>query len=236
MAGLAVFERVTFFVSESVDALQKKYFPGSPPVDFHSSPIRSARGFWRSVDPATRRFVLQDIAQVIARANDPGVRLFAAVIEKDASLYGEEAVRSATEQICKRFETLLARRANEFHDKQRGLLVFAESHFQQRAKIWVRGFRQLGTQWGVLNNLADIPYFAAARENRLLQLADYVAHATYLLYERRDASLITGILQRFDQKNGILHGLVHVGTSKGPGCDCPACISRRSPGSFGPWI
>ncbi len=227
LGGVAVFERTTFFLSQDVDLVQQKHFPGLPPIEFHAAHIRNGKGFWRGIDKQTKSAVLQDLAQVIARANHPGVTLFSAVVEKDASLYGEDAVKYATAQICKRFDKFLARRGQEHNDPQRGLLVFAESHYQPRAKIWVRGFRELGTQWGVLKNLSDIPYFASTRESRLLQLADFVSHAIFLLYERGDESLAEGILHRVDQKNGKLHGLVHVSKKKGLTCQCPACKSRR---------
>jgi hypothetical protein len=100
----------------------------------------------------------------------------------------------------------------------------------------VRGFRELGTKWGVLRNLSDTPYFAPANENRLLQLADFIAHATYLLYERRNAALAKEIVRRFDERDGVLHGLVHMSEARGLGCLCPACVSRRAPGQFGPWL
>jgi len=134
----------------------------------------------------------------------------------------------------KRFDTFLTRRFQEHNNPQRGLLVFADSHYQQRAKLWVHGFRSLGTQWGVLNNLADMPYFAAARENRLLQTADYVSHAIFSFYEKRDSRLLKHIISRFDQKGGIVHGLVHIMPGRGTPCDCPAHVSRRVPGDLGP--
>ena len=233
IGGVAIFERVTFFLSHEVDLIQQKHFPGLPPIEFHASHIRNGKGFWRGIDAPTRDFVLQDLAQVIAKANNPGVVLFSAVIEKSASIYGEEAVKVATEQVCKRFDTFLTRRAQEHNDPERGLLVFAESHYQQRAKLWVRGFRELGTQWGVLRNLSDIPYFASTRESRLLQLADFVSHSVFLLYERADVSLAKSIVHRLDQKDGRIHGLVHISTRKGAGCDCPVCASRRVPHNFG---
>ena len=207
-----------------------------PPVDFHATQIRSGKGFWRGIDATVRDFVIQDLGQVIALSNEPGVCLFATVIEKSNVLFGDEAVQCATEQICKRFDTFLKRRAFEHNDKQRGLLVFAESHYQSRAKLWVRGFRELGTQWGVLHNICDIPYFAPARESRMLQLADFVAHAVFLLYERGNAALAKSIIRRFDQKDGTLHGLVHVSPLRGIACDCPACTTRRAPGNRGPWV
>jgi hypothetical protein len=227
LGGVAVFERQTYFLSSKLDEVQTKHFPGIPPLEFHASDIRSGKGFWRGVERERKTAVLRDISNVLASANDPGVILFGAVIEKNAAVYGEEAVRLATEQVCKRFDTFLARQYQEHNNPQRGLLVFAESHYKHRAKVWVRGFRQLGTQWGVLRNLSDIPYFASTKETRLLQLADFVAHSIFLLYERNDDSLSKIIVSRFDQKDGVLHGLVHVSDARAK-CPCPACLSRRT--------
>jgi hypothetical protein len=112
LAGVAVFERVTFFLSQSLEGVQTKHFPGLPPIEFHASPIRTGKGFWRNIPEAKRMEVLDDIADVIANANEPGVSLFAAAIEKSAALYGEDAVLHATEQILSRFDRFLAKRAN----------------------------------------------------------------------------------------------------------------------------
>lgn len=187
--------------------------------------------------PVERRHrLLREIACIIANSNRPGVVLFAAAIEKSAQIHGEDAVAQATEQILSRFDRFLARRAEQ-GDKQRGLVVFAEGRFHKRARIWVRDFRQLGTQWGVLRNLSDIPYFASPNETRLLQLADFIAHSVFLLYERRDASLIRSFIHRFDQKDGTLHGLRHFRAPAGVNpCECPACFNWKHPGSFGPWL
>lgn len=235
LGGAVIFERVTYFVSQELDRIQTQHFPGSPPVEFHAAKIRRGEGFWRRVSEPNRDAVLAGLNQVIQNAVHPGLVLFAAVIEKNREPYDEEAVKAATDQICKRFDTFLARGFHEHNDPQRGLIVFAEGRFHQRGRIWVKGFRELGTRWGGLNNLSDIPYFASTRETRPLQIADFVAHATFLLYERRNPSLIRRILERFDQTGGVLHGLVHV-----PGqrftCECPACYSRRNPGLLGPWV
>lgn len=77
--------------------------------------------------------------------------------------------------------------------------------------------------------------FASTRETRLLQVADFVAHAVFLLFERREPALVRGILDRFDQADGVIHGLVHVGGRR-ESCECPACVSRRAPGQRGSWV
>lgn len=235
LGGAAIFERKTYFISRDLDAIQTKYFPGIPPVEFHTSPMEAGRGFWRNVPWGTRQSILQDIAQLIASVTDQRVVLFCAAIQKTDQLYGERAVEKATEQVCERFDTYLSRWFHERNVPERGLIVFAESHFTSRSKLWVRGFREYGTQWGILNNLSDIPYFASTRDTRLLQLADFISHTVFRLYEKQDAELIKVFLDRFDQKDGILHGLVHVTRSRRT-CDCPACWSRRTPYSFGPMI
>ena len=80
LAGVAVFERVAFFLSQAFDQVQAKHFPGVPPVPFHAQHIRSGKDFWRNVDEAKRAEVLADLATAIASSNRPGVVLFAAAI------------------------------------------------------------------------------------------------------------------------------------------------------------
>ena len=235
LAGIALFERQTYYLSDRVEAIQEKYFPNHQPITFHLADIRARKGFWRKQPEAVGQAVIKDLTDVIVTAPDQGRLLYAAAIEKNATLWREQAVEAATEQICQRFDNFLTRSHHE-RNTQRGLLVFAEGRFDKRAKLWVHNFRQRGTAWGAINNLADIPYFASMQESRLLQLADLVAHATWLLYEKRNPELIRPLLQYFDSKEGTLHGLVHIGNSRGNTCDCPACASRRNPGSFGKWV
>jgi hypothetical protein len=234
LGGIALFERQTFFLSKTVDEIQEKYFPNKQPIPFHASEIRSGRNFWRSVPDRTRNAVLADLGKAILETPDIGRCLYGAVIEKSRELWAEDAVERATEEICRRFDIRLTR---EYHDRnpQRGLLIFSEGRFDARAKIWVRGFHQRGTRWGTINNLADIPYFAPMQESRLLQLADYVAHAVWLMFERRNSELIAPLLRCFDVRDGIPHGLVHVRPSSLSVCECPACHPRRYPGDWGAW-
>lgn len=235
LAGAAVHEDRTFYLSRDLDAIQNKHFPGSPPIEFHASAIRSGKGFWRGVTPAIRDAVVTDLVRLIA-TQDQRVVLFATAIEKRHDLHGEDAVRIALEEVCRRFDLFLVERFKKANDRQRGLIVFAEGSFHKRSRTWVQGFRRLGTKWGHINNLSDIPYFASTAETRLLQVADVVAHSIFLLYERHDASLAKSLLHKFDAKgDGILHGLVHTTSIDGHECDCPKHVSRREHHSLGPW-
>ncbi len=236
LAGLALFERQTYFLSQAIDQLQEAHFPNHQPIPFHASEIRAGRDFWRKVEPQVRDQVLAGLGEAIIRSPARGRHLFAVAIEKSATLYGETAVERATEEICRRFDICLQRKYHQDDDPQRGLIVFSEGRFDARAKLWVRGFHQRGTSWGAINNLADIPYFAPMKESRLLQAADLIAHAVWLMYERRDARLLKNLLPCFDSQNGSFHGLHHVRADQATPCDCPACVSRRTPGQFGPWV
>lgn len=236
LAGIALFERQTFFLTKAIDDVQRLHFPDHQPIAFHASEIRSGRRLWRKIPDATRERVLAGLVSEICRVPDRGRVLFAAAIEKSDKLWGELAVEKATEAICRRFDILLQRRFHEHDDAQRGLIIFSEGRFDARAKIWVRGFHKRGTTWGAINNLADIPYFASAAESRLLQAADLVAHGVWLLYEKRDPSLIRSLLPHFDRRDGTLHGLVHIRTVKSESCGCPACHSRRGLPGFGSWL
>jgi len=236
LGGLAVFERQTFFIAEACEEIQRKYFPTSPPLNFHATDLRTGKGFWHNVAASTRTAVLSDLLRVIRHAQPVvGVVLFAAVVEKSSERWGETAVEYATEAICRRFDDFLKQRYRE-QDPQRGLLILSEGRFHKRAKGWVSRFRELGTRWGTISNFSDDPYFAGTRENRLLQLADIVAHSVFLLYERRNPSLIREILPRFAHDQATVYGLVHSRASEVSPCDCPACASQANGRNYGSWV
>jgi hypothetical protein len=94
LAGMALFERQTYFLSQALDEIQRKYFPRHQPIPFHASEIRSGRNLWRKVDEATRHAVLADVAEAISRSPDRGRALYAAAIEKSDALWGESAAAS----------------------------------------------------------------------------------------------------------------------------------------------
>lgn len=233
LGGTAVYEKKIHYLTNRIEAIQTKHFPGVQPIDFHSAHIRTGKNFWRKVEEKVRQEVLTDIGSAIVAERVP---LFAVAVEKHANLYGENAVELATEMMLKRFDRFLQLKFQEEDDPQRGLLIFSQGRMDKRAAVWVTNFRSLGTQWGALTNICDIPYFASSIASRLLQVADYVSHATWLLYEKRDASLFKPLAGNFMYKDGLLHRLVHFRQPKDvlPACDCPSCYKK--PNQFGPWL
>ena len=70
----------------------------------HLTEIRAKKGLWRKTPEAVRQAVIEELIGVIANAPNQGRLLYAAAVEKNATLWSERAVEAATEQICQRFD------------------------------------------------------------------------------------------------------------------------------------
>jgi hypothetical protein len=227
VAGLAVFERQTYFLAKSLDDLQSKYFPEAEDyIPFHASSLRAPEGRvpapYDSLTVEDRRRLTADIYQVIAESN---ARIFAVAMEKDV-IEGDPYERGF-EEIVNRFDRFLGRIFRDRGEQQRGLIVVAESSYRENLELLARKIAAQGHRWGETHCLADIPYFAPSKSTRLLQLADFVANAVFGRYESGYSRDFDRIAVRLDQDEGRLHGLVHMATER-RSCYCPACVTRRA--------
>ena len=229
VAGLSFFERQLHYASEELDRLQRQYFPdASEPIEFHASVLRASSDRARPpLDALSRdqRFELLDATYDALIRCEP--RLFAVVMEKEyISQNEEERYGHCFEQIVNRFDLMIGRVNRERDERNRGLVVIAESSYRRYLEALARRIRMEGHRWGQLHHVTDIPYFAPARETRLLQLADFVANAVYGRYEHGNSWQFDRLAPLFDQADGQMHGLLHL--SRRPrDCYCPACITRR---------
>ncbi len=227
VAGLAVFERRTYYLARELNQLQARYFPDSTGhIPFHASALHAPESRvpppFNSLSSEQRRSLLRDIYQVIS---DSDVRIFAVAMEKVS--ISENPYERGFEEIIIRFDRMLARIHRERDEQQRGLIVVAESSYRENLEILARRIAEEGHRWGDIHNLADIPYFAPANNTRLLQLADFVSNAVFGRYESGYARYFDQIAARFDQdQEGRLHGLVHVAGDRRD-CYCLACPNRR---------
>lgn len=228
MAGLAVFERQIYFLSEAIDDLQSRYLPDlSDPVEFHASPIRAGKQEpWKRLPWRRRRALLGEVFDIIAQSHLQGVCLFGVAFHKP-SYPGADAVEEVLKQLCTRFDLFLANRETP-ENPERGLLVVdrTESPRDARTTALVRGFRKVGSDFGKLRHFADVPLCADSAATRMLQLADFCAYAVFRRYEHRDTAAFDQIVGRFHEAEGKLHGLVHMSKDYAA-CHCPACLSRR---------
>ena len=230
LGGLAVFERETHWMTEDVEALQKRYFPTiSESLEFHVAPLRAPEDKvpepFNTLSKEQRRELISDMYQIVRRHRAVA---FGIAIEKKR-IKKEDPYARAFEDLVSRFDMFLARRntmaATTGQEGQRGLIVVAESSYRQQLEVLGRNFRGGATRWNAVKNLADVPFFVPAANNRLLQLADFVSNAIYGRYNSGYARDFDVIATKFDREGGRLHGITHLCTDAD--CQCIACLSRQ---------
>ncbi len=233
LGGIAVSERQTYWIGEQLDRIQEEFFSGYSgdlgPIALHASDIRGSRSEpWTFLDQpsGSRRHELLD-------------RVYGAIAHADCVLFGvaverkwlaernEDEYLFAFESLVKRFDSFIIRRFRDTGERQRGLVIIAESEWRKRIEGLAVRIGREGTRWGELRNLAEIPLFTLARNSRLLQAADFVANAIWGRYEKGYTRQFDKLVDRFDYSDGIYHGLVHFSAAHSK-CACPACFSRRT--------
>ena len=230
VAGLSLFERQTYHVAEEMNQLQVRYFPDElEPIEFHASPLRApdehVRPPFDKLPREQRLTLLDEIYDLLIRSEP---RLFAVAMEKKyIEDEGDDPYGQGFEQVVSRFDLMLARVNRERDERNRGLVVLAESSYRENLEALARRIWAQGHRWGQMHNIADIPYFAPAKNTRLLQLADFVTNAVYGKYESGNARQFDKMVHLFDQEAGRLHGLLHV-LRRRQECYCPACMARRA--------
>jgi hypothetical protein len=237
LAGIAVFERQTYWLSQQLDALEVEIFgrhPGADeatpfprPVSFHASQIHARRDPpWDSLTAAQAADVLRRLARLVADSHET-CALFAIVVHKP-SYPEDDPIIFAFNELTRRFDLYL-KRLHAQGNTQRGLMVFDESRHEQRLQALLRSYTVEGGPFGRVLNFADVPLFANSRASRMLQLADFIAWAVFRRYERSVANHFDQIVGRFDSEGGRMHGLFHR-TRNFMSCFCPGCLSRRVAG------
>ena len=225
LAGIAVFERRTYWIATELDRVQKEFLPEvAGPVAFHVSAIRAGREPpWDGLDQETRYRILDSLYSVIGESRST---LFAVAIERQWLSGGEDEYLYAFESLIRRFDSFLGRMYKQDAERQRGLLIIAESEFRRRIESLALKVMSEGTRWGELYNLAEVPLFTLARNSRLLQAADACANAVFGRYEGGFSRHFDTLAHRFDSEGGAVHGLAHFSRTYET-CGCPGCLSRR---------
>ena len=224
LAGVAVFERQIYHLISKFDSFVASLNLGNVrQVELHASVMANgSKAPWKGIVRRKRLQIIESGLRLLDGAHQ-SVRTFATVVDKRA-LEGDP-VEYAFEEICSRFNHFLTRLWRNEADKQRGLVVMDESSYEHTLQGLAQRFREEGTRWGSLRNMAEVPLFADSRVSRLIQIADLLAWAVWRRYEHGDARYFDLIVGRFDREGGVLHGLVH---RKDPrdDCHCPGCLSR----------
>lgn len=224
LAGFAVFERQTHWLSEDLDKLAARVWPDSPDtLEFRGSDILAGKKHWRGVPRETRAAAYLHAMSILGASRH--VTVFGCAVHK-ASSASEDPMELAFENVCNRFDRYLGRLHN-VGNTQRGLIILDKSAHETSLQDLARRFRTKGKghRWGQLYNLCEAPLFIDSRATRMIQLADMVAHATRRYYENGEAALFDAFAQRFDRTGETVHGLVHC-VSDPASCACLSCRRR----------
>lgn len=231
LAGVAVFERVIYHLISETDQFVSGLGVGPVhDVELHASVMANGKKApWKGTMLRPDRLAAIEGGLDLLKNANRGVVAFAVVVDKQA-VSPDDPVERAFEEICNRFNLFLARQWNRKGEKHRGLVVMDKTHYEETLQGLARDFRDQGTRWGNLRNLAEVPLFVDSAASRLIQIADLLAWAVWRRYEHNDTRYFDRIVGRFDIEGGVLHGLVHF-THPTEQCMCPACMSRAFRGT-----
>jgi hypothetical protein len=210
LAGLSVPERQTHWIEQSLNTIANRFDPDQPTsVELHGNPMHKGNGRWRKIEKAIREQAISDALYLGIQARMHfGVRLFAAVVDKEKLLAGETPIDIAFEQVASRFDHLLTRlNQRAQRTPERGLILCDKASNELSIQAVARKFKYEGHQWGRTKNYAEVPVFLDSENSRLIQLADLVSYAIYQRYAHGFNAYFDVIRTCFDSDQGRVHGL-----------------------------
>ena len=208
IGGVAVHEGQVQRLSDRLDAVQSEFFSHiRVPLNLHATEIHGGRGRYREMPHSDRRLMLDALYNAISDSPYPSVVPFATAIHISAVVSAGQALRDTFEDVVRRVNEFLTRRS-ENAEPQRGLLVIDRSQFtESRYRALLSEMRRTSPE--LVGRIVDIPYFSQSSDTRLLQAADFCAHAVFRHYERGDGHFLDRIMPRSDnggpdaQRNGL---------------------------------
>lgn len=229
LGGVCTPEKSVRWLSHQLEILAENLSPNnSREVEFHASTIFGGRESpWRDFNREKRIDIIKRVLRVLNQAHSDIVT-FACAIHKH-SFQSVNPVELCFEELSSRFELYLQRIAAETGKEHKGLIVLDKSSYETNLQSLATTFREKGNRWGsYLKTICEVPLFVDSKAAPITQLADHIAYAVFRRYNAADLNYYNCIEGKFDQSNGIIHGLVHKQTYN-RGCTCPACISRNKP-------
>jgi hypothetical protein len=212
LAGVAIHEGQVRGLSDKLDAVQERFFPGIRiPMELHAYHMHSGKERFRHMPPDQRIALLDSAYRVIADAHFPNLIAFITAIHVSAVTTPGQALTDCLEDICQRFNTFLVRQFNARHP-DKGLLIMDRSGRDARVRELMGQFDREGTRRGYLGNIVDVPYFGDSSHTRMLQLADLLAFAGGRYFNRNDPTHLNTVLSRIgtQYRNGPRVGLKHI--------------------------
>jgi len=227
LGGICIPEENIRWLSSQIEEYAASIDRDNPKsVEFHAAEcFRGAIYPWKTMkDKRDRITVIKNVLGKLDFAN-PGVVVMGCAIHKP-SFSGQDPVELAFEDLSSRFNMFI-----EHHpigdNRQRGMIIIDKSTYELGLQKLAGDFRMSGNRWGSqLRCIIEVPLFVDSGSSRLVQLADHIAYAIHRRYNQGDITYFNCIESRFDQNDGVIHGLSHKQHYTRT-CTCPACISRK---------
>ena len=166
LAGVCIYETNAYWAADQLDRIQSSYFPDyDDSVHFHATSLFAMENDsipfpLNQLDRRTRLELLLELYEVVFKLYGT---FFAVVIDNSYLMGGEDPYEHALEQIHSRFDRFLGRIYRERGQRDKGLIVIADSQYRERLEVLSRQLAKEGTQWGELRNMFDVPFFAHPR-------------------------------------------------------------------------
>ena len=226
LGAIAVHEGQVNTISRKLDEIQRIVFPETGSgidIGFHASRIHEGKEHFKRLTRSKREELLTTIYGTMASIPFPHAILFGTAIHMSAVEEPENVVRNTFMDIVSRFNIFLKRQHMAGHTNK-GLLIIDGAH-QERYRSALSSFKKQGTEYGKIDNIIDIPYFARQDHTRMIQLADFCAYSLWRYYENGDVSYLKMIEHKFDRRGPAESpdGLNHIIKEK---CKCVACSWR----------
>ena len=158
LAGIAVYERQAYHLISRADSFVSSLnLDEVHDIELHGSTMANGKkASWKGMSRLER---LDTIERGLGLLRDAhwSVKAFAVAVDKHETAENDP-VEYAFEELCNRFNLFLAR-LHRNGDTQRGLIVMDKWHYEDALQRLARGFRDDGTRWGQLRNLAEVPLF-----------------------------------------------------------------------------
>lgn len=228
LGGVALHEEDCYPFAKSLDRLQRRQLSAQhATLELHASRMWAGRHEWARVAERDRRRLLRAILRHLETWTAPSGRVprfFAVAIDKQS--FPTRTLERAHEELFARFDELLTRlhRGGESH---RSLVVADESSWEHLVRSWIPRWKTAGTRMGRLHSFAEVPLYVDSKDSRLIQIADFVAWATWHYYEHNVLEHIQRLNARFDGDGRVQHGLAHLIRGYRT-CICVPCASRRT--------
>ncbi len=213
LAGAAMHEAQWRQLTRVMNEAQMRHFPEAGALlELHAGPLRAGRKEFRGIPQQKRLAALTDIYRQIGSVRQ-GLTMFAAVIHKSEYHLAHKGLvdpyAGAFEGLCTMFNFFLHRLQERYGRSERGIVVidYADPALSNQLRALLARFQATGTQWTVLKQVIETPFFFDSKTSRLMQVVDFASYAVFRWYEHGDDTYLRLIYRKFDSQGSKVHGL-----------------------------